>query len=155
MKSAFVVAAVLLSAAPAYAKMVCHNVPGLGATPNSPPVVNQVCEDKEVEQQQWTKLYCSYHPGDPNCAALGYRAAASDPIDQAVDRRLVEHFCAANPTLERCISPFPHAVAPAATREECPPGVITANCVILPKPGTHKCPAGYSWDETMKACNDD
>jgi hypothetical protein len=145
MKSAFVIAAVLLSAAPAYAKMVC--------TPNPlAPSVGQSCVDKDVMRETWVKLYCSYHPGDPNCAALGYHPASSDPIDQAVDRRLVDHFCAANPTLERCISPFPQA---AATREECPPGAITANCVILPKPGTHKCPAGYSWDETMKACNDD
>lgn len=40
-------------------------------------------------------------------------------------------------------------------REECPPGVITANCVIRPKPGTHQCPAGYRWVEEMKACNGD
>jgi hypothetical protein len=152
-----------LSTASAYAKMVCHDVPGLGATPNSPPVMNQVCEDKEAGQQQWIGLYCNYHPADPNCAALGYRSSSSDPIDQAVDRRLVDHFCAANPTLQRCISPFTFiprgktepVVAPAATREACPPDAITANCVILPRPGTHKCPAGYSWDETMKACNDD
>jgi hypothetical protein len=155
-----------LSTAPTYAKMVCHDVPGLGATPNSPPVINQVCEDKEAGQQQWIALYCSYHPADSNCAALGYRSTSADPIDQAVDRRLVDHFCAANPTLSRCISPFTfiprgktepvaQPVAPSATREECSPDNITANCVILPKLGTHECPAGYSWDESMKACNDD
>jgi hypothetical protein len=147
LKSALAAAVIAAAVAgPAHAKMVC--------TPNPlAPSVGQSCVDKDVERATWVKLYCSYHPGDLNCAALGYRAAASDPIDQAVDRRLVDHFCAANPTLERCISPFPHAVAPA--REECAGGNITANCVILPKPGTHKCPAGYSWDESMKACNDD
>jgi hypothetical protein len=33
--------------------------------------------------------------------------------------------------------------------------VVNSTCVILPKPSTHKCPAGYRWVAEMKACNGD
>lgn len=42
-----------------------------------------------------------------------------------------------------------------AARPECPAGTITADCVISPKPGTHECPPGYRWVDSMQACNDD
>jgi hypothetical protein len=60
----------------------------------------------DVIRDQWIAGYCSYHPDDPDCAARGYHWTASDPVDQAVDRRLNERFCAGHPTLARCVSPF-------------------------------------------------
>ena len=76
----------------------------------------------------------------------------------------VAEFCAANPTFARCVSPFEvqrrkqrenYEPTTTTTRPECPAGVVTADCVIKPKPGTHECPAGYSWVDSMQACNDD
>lgn len=102
------IALVALSAAPAYAKMVCHDEPGLGATPDSPPVVNQVCVDNDVLRDQWIAGYCTMHADDQDCVALGYHWLSADPVDQAVDRRLNERFCAAHPSSVRCVSPFKH-----------------------------------------------
>lgn len=89
------VVALLAVAGSASAKMVCEQT-----------AIGQSCVDKEGIQADWIRLYCGYHPGDPDCQALGYKWASADPVDQAVDRRLTEHFCAANPTLARCQSPF-------------------------------------------------
>jgi hypothetical protein len=62
--------------------------------------------ESEGVRQQWVQLYCGYHPADADCKAAGWGPTTDDPIAAAVDARMIEHFCAANPTLARCISPF-------------------------------------------------
>lgn len=153
MLKALIIAAALSAAVPAHAKMVCGPRNDLGI---------QSCSDEDETQKQWVQLYCTAHPTDPDCAALGWHYKSDDPVDQKIDQHEVAEFCAANPTFARCVSPFEvqrreqrENHEPTATRPECPAGTITADCVISPKPGTHECPAGYSWVESMQACNDD
>lgn len=94
---AAIVAAALIAAAPALAAMRCAVDPDYGT---------KYCEDREAMQREHVALFCRFHPTDANCQKLGWHPTTNDPVEQAVDRRLVEHFCAANPTLARCISPF-------------------------------------------------
>ena len=72
----------------------------------------------DVIREQWIAGYWSYHPDDPDCAALGYHWLATDAVDQAVDRRLNERYCAAHPTLARCVSPFDQQVPPSHTHPD-------------------------------------
>jgi hypothetical protein len=94
-----------IAAAPASAKMVCHDTFSDG--PNGTKFKNgESCGDQEALDRGWITLYCTHHPSDPDCMALGYHYASSDPIDQRVDQRFVDHFCATQPNSSRCMSPF-------------------------------------------------
>lgn len=147
MLKALIIAAALSAAVPAHAKMVCGPRNDLGI---------QVCSDEDVTQQTWINLYCTAHPTDADCAALGWHYKSDDPVDQKIDQHEVAEFCAANPTFARCVSPFEFQRRKAtATRPECPPDAVTADCVISGNPRTHECPPGYSWVDSMQACNDD
>lgn len=100
MTRALLIAAALCAvAATAQAKMECHPNP-------YDPSLGQSCSDPDAQREGWVKLFCTYHPSESHCAALGYRPASADPVDQRVDQRLVDHACAANPGILRCVSPW-------------------------------------------------
>lgn len=94
--TALAAAAVLLTAAPAFAKMECQG---------------SSCVDKALIRERAIQLYCNAHPGDPDCQALGWRYNSTDPIEQAIDRRMVEYECRARPYTWACVSPFKPAPA--------------------------------------------
>lgn len=96
LRTALAAIALLAITAPAHAKMECHrDAHG-----------DEVCADYEAADQSWIMQYCTNHPADPECAQRGYRYSSTDPVEQKVDQRLTDHFCAANPMIFRCLSPF-------------------------------------------------
>ena len=93
----FVLLLAIVYATSAHSEMKCDPPNSLGITS---------CVNKDVARKQWIANYCAYHARDPNCAALGWTSTARTDVGQQVDEHLVDRFCAANPTFQRCQNPF-------------------------------------------------